>query len=43
MGEYIECEECGFVLVSESSTAPTPKHHDSCPGCEATEFCFTGT
>lgn len=38
---YIECEDCGFVLLSASSADPVPKRVDSCPDCGASEFRFT--
>ena len=38
--EYSECLECGFVLESENTSDPRPKHWPSCPGCESEEFQF---
>lgn len=41
MDTYIECDECGFVLLSESASKPLPKRVDSCPDCGGTSFRFT--
>lgn len=38
MREYIECRECGFVLVADHTDDATPLHWDACPACEGTEF-----
>ena len=40
MDRYAECEECGFVVLSEFGD-PIPKRVDACPGCDATSFRFT--
>lgn len=41
--EFLECEDCGFVVLSESAAKPTPKRVDACPGCDGTNFKFTET
>ena len=40
MSEYIECLECGFVLMAETTTEATPKRVDACPDCGGTDFQF---
>lgn len=42
IADYIECEDCGFVLLSESDTEPEPKRVDACPNCGGNEFQFSG-
>lgn len=41
MFEFIECVECGFVLLAGSSTEPVPERRASCPECGGSEFRFT--
>lgn len=41
--EYIECEECGFVLLSENRAEAEPKRVDSCPDCDGAEFELVGS
>ena len=36
--DYVECQNCGFVLATDSSVEMTPKHWDSCPDCDGTDF-----
>lgn len=42
MQEYVECNECGFVLLSASTTSPEPEAWEACPDCGSREFNFTG-
>lgn len=41
MDSFIECDDCGFVLVAESDAEPVPDRVDSCPECGGTSFGFT--
>ncbi|GAB7095408.1 hypothetical protein JCM30237_25610 [Halolamina litorea] len=41
--EYVECEECSFVLLASPGTEPTPERQDQCPDCGGTEFRFPGS
>lgn len=41
LAEFVECEECGFVLVAEDAPEPAPGRVDVCPDCGGTEFRFT--
>lgn len=43
MTDYVECRQCGFILLSDGSTNPQPKRVDACPGCDGNEFEFTST
>ncbi|WP_459192268.1 hypothetical protein [Halosimplex sp. J119] len=40
MDHFIECDDCGFVLVTEPDSSPVPKRVDSCPDCGGTSFAF---
>lgn len=42
MNEYVECQECGFVVLSTGESTPEPKRVDDCPSCGTTEFDFLG-
>lgn len=42
MDEYVECDDCGFVLLAESTTRAKPRRVKACPGCDGTEFSFSG-
>lgn len=42
MNEYVECEECRFVVRSTGGDAPEPERVDACPNCDSTEFVFPG-
>jgi ribosomal protein S27E len=37
---YVECGDCGFVLVAAESTDPAPKRWQSCPDCGRADFGF---
>lgn len=37
-GEYLECQNCGFVLLAESPGTTKPKNRDACPNCDGTVF-----
>lgn len=43
MDNFIECQDCGFVLLAEGEAEAIPKRVSSCPSCDGTEFTFTGT
>ena len=38
MNEYIECQECGFVLETGATPRHQPKHWDACPDCNGQTF-----
>ena len=42
VGNYIQCLDCGFVLLADGDTEPDPKPKrvDSCPGCGGVDFGF---
>ena len=40
MNEYVECQECGFVVLSTGERTPEPKRVDGCPSCGSTDFDF---
>lgn len=42
MDEYIECRQCGFVVLASGGANPQPKRVDSCPACDSTDFCLPG-
>lgn len=42
MVEYIECVDCGFVLLADSTTQAQPKRFDACPDCDGTDFDLPG-
>lgn len=41
MKEYIECQNCGFVLLAASGDEPEPKGWEKCPECGSDEFQFS--
>lgn len=40
MNEYVECQECRFVVLSTGASTPEPKRVDACPNCDSMEFAF---
>ena len=42
MNEYVECEECRFVVLSTGGPTPEPQRVDACPNCDSTDFEFPG-
>lgn len=38
MSDYVECQNCAFVLQAKPAPDPEPQHWDSCPKCGTTEF-----
>lgn len=40
MNEYVECQECWFVVLSTGASTPEPKRVDACPNCGSTDFDF---
>lgn len=44
MSEFIECQDCSFVLLCEpGANDPMPKgQRESCPDCGGSNFAFSG-
>lgn len=41
-GEFIECQNCGFVLLAANLGDPTPLNRETCPDCDGTNFSIAG-